>query len=69
MTAEDKLAHQRLSVLELAERLGNVREACRQRGVSRTQFYGKPPLESDQTKVERIARIEARRAPHEDNTL
>jgi transposase InsO family protein len=39
MTAEDKLAHQRLSVLELAERLGNVREACRQRGVSRTQFY------------------------------
>jgi len=31
--------------------------------------HGKPPLESDQTKVERIARIEARRAPHEDNTL
>jgi len=26
-------------VLELAEQLGNVREACRQRGVSRTQFY------------------------------
>jgi len=39
MNAEDKLARQRLSVLELAERLGNVREACRQRGVSRTQFY------------------------------
>lgn len=39
MNAEDKLARQRLSVLELAEQLGNVREACRQRGISRTQFY------------------------------
>ncbi|RIK28567.1 MAG: hypothetical protein DCC55_38600 [Chloroflexi bacterium] len=39
MNAEDKPARHRLSVLELAERLGNVREACRQRGVSRTQFY------------------------------
>lgn len=35
----DKLAQQRLSVLELAETLGNVSAACRQRGVSRTQFY------------------------------
>jgi transposase InsO family protein len=39
MNAEDKLARQRMSVLELAASLGNVREACRQRGVSRTQFY------------------------------
>lgn len=39
MKAEDKLVHQRLSVLELAQTLGNVSEACRQRGVSRTQFY------------------------------
>jgi len=39
MTAEEKLAHQRLSVLELAQTLGNVSEACRQRGMSRTQFY------------------------------
>lgn len=39
MTAEEKLAHQRLSVLELAQALGNVSEACRQRGMSRTQFY------------------------------
>jgi len=39
MNAEDKLARQRLSVLELTEQLGNVREACRRRGVSRTQFY------------------------------
>lgn len=34
MNAEDKLARHRLSVLELAEQLGNVREACRQRGMS-----------------------------------
>lgn len=39
MTAEEKLAHQRLSVLQLAEMLGNVTEACRQRDISRTQFY------------------------------
>jgi len=39
MKAEHKLARQRLSVLELAEALGNVSEACRRRGLSRTQFY------------------------------
>jgi len=39
MKAEEKLARQRLSVLELAETLGNVSEACRQRGMSRSQFY------------------------------
>jgi transposase InsO family protein len=39
MTAEKKLAHQRLSLLELAEALGSVSEACRRRGVSRTRFY------------------------------
>jgi hypothetical protein len=39
MTADEKLAHQRLSVLQLAEMLGNVTEACRQRDISRTQFY------------------------------
>jgi transposase InsO family protein len=39
MTAEEKLAHQRLSVLQLAEMLGNVTAACRQRDISRTQFY------------------------------
>ena len=39
MNAEEKLAHQRLSVLELAQALGNVSEACRRRGVSRTPFY------------------------------
>ena len=36
---EIRLAQQRLSVLELAKALRNVSEACRQRGVSRTQFY------------------------------
>ena len=39
MNATDKVALQKLSVLELAQSLGNVTEACRQRGVSRTQFY------------------------------
>jgi transposase InsO family protein len=39
MTTEEKLAKQRLSVLQWAEALSNVSEACRQRGVSRTQFY------------------------------
>jgi transposase InsO family protein len=38
-TAEKKLVKQRLSVLELAEALGNASEACRQRGMSRSQFY------------------------------
>jgi transposase InsO family protein len=39
MNPETKIVRQRMSVLELAEALGNVSEACRQRGVSRTQFY------------------------------
>ncbi len=39
MTAEEKVARHRLSVLELAQVLGNVNEACRRRGMTRTQFY------------------------------
>lgn len=39
MNPEEKVIRQRLSVLELAQALGNVSEACRRRGVSRTQFY------------------------------
>lgn len=39
MNAETKVAKQRMSVLELAEVLGNVSEACRRRGMTRTQFY------------------------------
>lgn len=34
--AASKVARQRLSVLELARELGNVAEACRQRGMDRT---------------------------------
>ena len=37
--ADTKLARGRLSVLELAKELGNVAEACRQRGLDRTSFY------------------------------
>ena len=37
--AGSKVAQQRLSVLELARELGNVAEACRQRGMDRTSFY------------------------------
>ena len=39
MDAEEQIARQRLSVLELAEALGNVAEACRQRDMNRSQFY------------------------------
>ena len=39
MTAEKKIAHNRLTLLQLAERLRNVSEACRRRGISRSQFY------------------------------
>ena len=34
-----KVAHHRLSVLELAEALGSVSEACRRSGMDRTSFY------------------------------
>ena len=37
--AASKVARQRMSVLELASELGNVAEACRQRGMDRTSFY------------------------------
>jgi transposase-like protein len=36
---ETKLAHRRLTVLELAQTLGNVTEACRQGGIDRSSFY------------------------------
>lgn len=39
MTADKKIAQNRLTLLQLAERLGNVSEACRKRGVTRSQFY------------------------------
>jgi len=37
--AKEKVARQRLSLLELAEGLNNVSEACRQRRMDRGQFY------------------------------
>lgn len=37
--AVSKFTQQRLSVIELARELGNVAEACRQRGLDRTSFY------------------------------
>jgi hypothetical protein len=39
MIAADKVARQKLGVLELAQTLGNVSEACRIKDVSRTRFY------------------------------
>jgi transposase InsO family protein len=39
MTAQKKVAQRKLSMLQLAERLRNVSEACRIMGYSRSQFY------------------------------
>jgi len=39
MTAKEKVAHRKLSMLQLAENLRNVSEACRIMGYSRQQFY------------------------------
>ena len=39
MTAKKKIAQKRLTLLQLAERLRNVSEACRHHGISRSQFY------------------------------
>ena len=41
MTADEKITHQHLSVLELTQALGNVNESCHQHGISRSQFYKK----------------------------
>jgi hypothetical protein len=39
MKADQQPAHQSLSVLEPAEALGNISEACRRRDISRTRLY------------------------------
>jgi len=39
MTAESKIAKSRLTLLQLASEIKNISEACRRRGVSRSQFY------------------------------
>jgi hypothetical protein len=41
--ANQKLAHRRLTVLELAERLGNVAEACRRGGIPDRRSRRSPP--------------------------
>ena len=38
-TSERKLAENRMRMLQFAETLGNVSEACRKLGISRSQFY------------------------------
>jgi hypothetical protein len=35
----EKLAHRRLTLLELAERLGNVSNNCQRGGIDRSSFY------------------------------
>ena len=39
MTTQDKLINRKLSLLELAEYLQNVSQACKINGVSRQHFY------------------------------
>jgi transposase InsO family protein len=39
VTPAEIIAHRRRQLLELADRLGNVSEACRQMGISRTRYY------------------------------
>ena len=39
MTTDQKVARRKLSLLELAQELGNVSKACRVMGYSRQQFY------------------------------
>jgi transposase InsO family protein len=39
MTTQEKLIHRKLTLLELAEYLKNVSQACRMNGVSRQHFY------------------------------
>jgi Helix-turn-helix domain len=39
MNPQERIARHRLSVLKLAEALQSVSAACRQRGMTRTQFY------------------------------
>jgi transposase InsO family protein len=38
-TSSDIIYHRRVRLLQLAEELGNVSQACRQMGISRTRYY------------------------------
>lgn len=39
VSREERVAYERLTILQLADILGNVSEACREHGISRRQFY------------------------------
>ena len=39
MTQTEIIFHRRVRLLSLAAELGNVAEACRQMGISRTRYY------------------------------
>jgi len=39
MATDQKIARRKLSLLELAQELGNVSKACKVMGYSRQQFY------------------------------
>ena len=56
LNSEVKIVRQRLNVLELAEALGNVSEACRQRGVS--PIHPSHPLTTPVEVEERILALE-----------
>ncbi len=44
---KDKVARRKLSLLQLAQELGNVSKACKIVGYSRQQFYSGPAELSD----------------------
>ena len=44
MTAKEKLAHKRLTLLQLAEKLGNVSKACRMHKVTAHQLFTAQPF-------------------------
>jgi len=48
MTQEQYIIRRKLNIVELAEQLGNISEACRKLGVSRTHYYDiKQTLQED----------------------
>lgn len=59
----EKIARRKLSLLELAQELGNVSKACRIAGCSRQQFY---EIRSSSTRSEGTSRCTGPRAPRPD---
>jgi predicted DNA-binding protein (UPF0251 family) len=58
MTPREKLAKAKMSLIELAEYLQNVSEACRVMGVSRQHFYDikKAPMKMAACRLSRKSR-------------